>query len=418
MADLPVVVIGAGPIGLSIAHELARNDVEVVVVERGHVGSGAARRNAGWIVPIMAAPVPAPGVVSHALRWMLNPESPLRVAPDPDLGHIAFMARMLLASSARRHARGLAAVGALARGSLELFEQYAADGIEFEMHRDGVLLAFLSREERDRHRPEYASAAQHGYADVCDLTAADVADLEPGLSRRVVAGLLSPDQAFIDPGTFVDGLARRLTALGVPILTEQTDPQIRREAGGALFVQTTTFRTPAAKVVIAAGAASTELTASVGFRMPLRFGKGYGFDLSPAPTQLRHAVYLSEAKVAATPLARGLRLAGTMEFGGDPQRIDQRRARGIIKSSTPYFAQDLGATPSPFAGLRPMTPDGLPVIGPVPNAPGVFLATGHAMLGITLAPRTAQIVTELLLSGLSPDVLTPFSPARFARRSR
>ncbi|MDQ1248876.1 MAG: D-amino-acid dehydrogenase, partial [Actinomycetota bacterium] len=195
MADHAVVVIGSGPVGLSVAFELATRGVQVAVLEAAAVGSGAARRNAGWVVPIMAAPVPSPGVVSQAVRWMFKSTSPLRVAPDLDPGHVAFMFGMLRAWSPRRFQRGLAAVSALADGTLELFDSYAARGVDFELHRDGVLLAFTSHDEYEAHVGEYVSAATAaGLAAPDLLTTAAVRGLEPGLSNDVIAGILCPDQ--------------------------------------------------------------------------------------------------------------------------------------------------------------------------------------------------------------------------------
>lgn len=407
-----VVVIGSGPVGLSVAYELARGGADVAIVDRAAVGSGAARRNAGWVTPILSAPVPAPGVIATSLKWMLDAESPLRVAPDLSLGHVAFMLRMLAASTPTRFARGLAAVGELGRGTLELFREYRAAGVEFEMHDDGVLLVFRSADERDHHAHDLAESARFGSADLVPLSGADLRDLEPTLSDHADAGLLSPDQAYLSPSTFVDGLAARLKAMGVPLLTEQVPVAVRRRRD---HVEVLAGRRilGAHRVVIAAGVGSASLTASLGCRIPLRFGKGYGFDLPLPPVRPRRAIYLAAERVAVTPLDSGLRLAGTMEFGGDPEALDLRRAAAIVASSRPYFRGDLGPAPRPWSGLRPMLPDGLPAIGELPGCPAAILATGHAMLGVTLAPRTGRLVRELVLTGRTPDVLTPFDPGRF-----
>lgn len=417
MSNEAVVVIGAGAIGLSCAYELATSGAEVVVIDTADVGAGASRRNAGWVTPVLAGPVPSPGVIPQALRWMTDPTSPLRVAPDPDPRHVAFMTRMLLASTRRRHEAGARATAELARGTIDAFRRYVDDGVDFRLHEQGVLFAFLSREARDTHLEEYAIAEEYGNAPVAALSAADVAEIEPALSRRVVAGLLSPDQAFVDPNELVDALARRVDALGVRVLTGQSDVRLRVPSAGRVEVSTQTTRIAAGTVVVAAGVGSRGLAEQVGLTIPLRFGKGYGYDISGA-TNLRHAIYMCEARVAATPLPDRLRLAGTMEFGGDPNGVDVRRARGILSASAKYFEHPRSCSTEPFAGLRPMLPDGLPVIGPVPGVPQVVLATGHAMLGITLAPRTAEVVAGIVRTGEVPDVVAPFGAGRFARSRR
>lgn len=412
MADHAVVVIGTGPVGLSIAFELATRGIDVAVVEALTVGSGAARRNAGWVVPIMAAPVPAPGVVGKAARWMFDPTSPLRVAPDLDPRHIAFMLGMLRASSPRRFEHGLAAVGALAEGTLDLFDAYAGRGVDFEMHRDGVLLAFTSHGEFEAHVKEYLDAARvAGLATPELLDAAGVREAEPGLADSVVAGILCPDQMHLNPDSYVDGLRSAITAMGVPVL-EGTSVTGLSVASDLITLSSSRGSMSALQAVVAAGVGSARIVASVGQRLPLRFGKGYGYDLATPPVPLRRAVYLAEAKVAVTPLNDGMRLAGTMEFGGDPDRVDLRRAAGIITSSRPYFEGGIDTDRAPWAGLRPMTPDGLPVIGRMRRAPGVIVATGHAMLGVTLAPRTGQLVADLVEDRQPPE-LSPFAVERF-----
>jgi D-amino-acid dehydrogenase len=325
------------------------------------------------------------------------------------------MLRMLAASTPTRFARGLAAIGELGRGTLELFHEYRAAGVEFEMHDDGVLMVFRSAEERDHHAHDLAEAARFGSANIVSLSGADVRALEPTLSDHAVAGLLSPDQAHLSPSTFVDGLAARLRLMGVPMLTEQTPVAVRRRGDHVEVLAGRRILT-AHRVVIAAGVGSAALAASLGCRIPLRFGKGYGFDLPVPPERPGRAIYLAAERVAVTPLDSGLRLAGTMEFGGDPDAMDLRRATAIIASTRPYFRGDLGPAPQPWSGLRPMLPDGLPAIGEVPGCPAAILATGHAMLGVTLAPRTGRLVRELVLTGRTPVVLSPFAPGRFRRR--
>ena len=415
MADYAVVVIGSGPVGLSVAFELATRGVQVAVLEASTVGSGAARRNAGWVVPIMAAPVPSPGVVGQAARWMFKATSPLRVAPDLDPGHVAFMLGMLRASSPRRFQQGLAAIGALAVGTLGLFDAYAARGVDFELHREGVLLAFTSYEGYEAHVGEYVDAASAaGLAVPVLLQSAAVRELEPGLSDAVIAGILCPDQMHLNPDSYIEGLRRALLALGVPVIESRPVLGISATATG-VRVSTGGGTISADQVVVAAGVGSANIAASVGQRIPLRFGKGYGYDLPTPTVPVRRAVYLTEARVAVTPLDRGMRLSGTMEFGGDPDRVDGRRAAGIITSSRRYLAKDLSSTPEPWAGLRPMTPDGLPIIGRIRRAPQVIMATGHAMLGVTLAPRTGTLVADIVVGKPQPAELAPFSVERFQR---
>ncbi len=173
--------------------------------------------------------------------------------------------------------------------------------------------------------------------------------------------------------------------------------------------------------VLTAGAHTGQLSRLAGFPLPIQPGKGYGFDDTSGLVKLRHSVYLGEAKVAITPLSDRLRFAGTMEFGSRDATIDPHRLRGIVRSAHNFLpAFPSASQPRGWTGLRPMTPDGLPVIGPLPGKDNVLVASGHGMLGVTLTPMTAEIISSVVKGGqqASGIALTarPFAPQRFASR--
>ena len=168
-------------------------------------------------------------------------------------------------------------------------------------------------------------------------------------------------------------------------------------------------------VVIAAGAWSSNVARLFGVRLPIRPGKGYSVDYVPAPIGLRLPIMLSEAHCVITPLDGALRVAGTMELGGLDERVSATRVEALRQAPARYLRGWDPAAPSatPTAGLRPMAPDGLPIIGRLSGFRNLYVATGHAMLGLTLAPRTATLLAGVILDGADPDVLRPFSPGRF-----
>ena len=154
----------------------------------------------------------------------------------------------------------------------------------------------------------------------------------------------------------------------------------------------------------------------MGAPLPVRPGKGYSIDVDPFP--LRSSTNLSDAKVAVTPLTRNLRLAGTMEFGGLDEELNQIRIGAILRGPAVYFRDWTPPAPDtimPRAGIRPMTPDGLPIIGRLGDLRNAYVSTGHGMQGITLGPGSALALTELVLRGEMPEVLIPFTPARFTQ---
>jgi D-amino-acid dehydrogenase len=206
------------------------------------------------------------------------------------------------------------------------------------------------------------------------------------------------------------GLAQRLSAMGASIVPSTTVYELSRH-GSHWKVETTTGARLADDVVVAAGAWSAALVRPLGVRLPLVSGKGYSFSVE-VPTMPRRPVYLTEAKVGCTPLGQRLRLAGTMELSGIDTRIERHRVDAIARSARPFLGDvAAGARQDEWTGLRPMVPDGLPVIGPA-GPEGLWLATGHSMLGVTLGPTTGRVLAEAMAGRPSVE-LSPFSPARF-----
>jgi D-amino-acid dehydrogenase len=410
---MSTAILGAGPIGLASAFELASRGESVTVISKATNVGEAAHVNAGWIVPIMSAPVPAPGALKKSIRWLLDSRSPLKIAPDLSPGHITFMLSMLKYSTQKNFLHGLAALSEFGRGSLPAFDSYIQQGVEFEIHRSGVLMAFTSQAELDSHAVEFDGIEKFGLAPVKVLSASDMKEREPLLSDIVKFGIDCSDQYFIDPTSLILGLQKKCRELGVEFI-EHSGPISLETRGTRAEIKVGPTTISSDQVVVAAGSGSRELLENIGIRIPIRFGKGYCFDF-PGEKRIKNSLYLSAAKVAVTPNQNYLRFAGTMEFGGDGLKINHKRAEGILNSSAKYFTENLFNKSQPKSGLRPMTPDGLPVIGKLSGANNLYIASGHAMQGVTLAPNTARVIADLILDGSSSVNLNYFNPERFSR---
>jgi D-amino-acid dehydrogenase len=214
----------------------------------------------------------------------------------------------------------------------------------------------------------------------------------------------------------MDALTRRLREMDVSVRpgVEVTAAEMR--AARATGVLTSAGRIEGDAFVIAAGTWSAIVSQFFGFRFPLQAGKGYSLTLHNPPIALRRPVYLDEARVACSPFDRSLRLAGTMELSGLDPAPDFRRIVPLEKAAATYFRRwDAQAARSTWMGMRPVVPDGLPVIGRVPGLDNVYLATAHAMMGITLAPATGVAMADLITEQTPEFNLTPFDPARFTQ---
>ncbi|MFE2444851.1 NAD(P)/FAD-dependent oxidoreductase [Streptomyces sp. NPDC059426] len=409
-----VTVVGGGVVGLACAHYLSAAGLRVTVLERDRLGSGASRGNAGEVCPDLVEPLAAPGVIGTALRGLHRPDSALAVHPPAGAELLRFLVRFGLLATSRHYMRGAAALGALAKGTFGLFEELEAAGVDGEAHKDGFLFAFPSRE----YAAEALTAFRRLDAPIAPggvLEGTRLAEAEPSLTEGARAGFVVERQWSLDPSLFVDRLAEQLRGQGVE-LVEGARVSAVTDRGGRTEVRTSagTYRSDA--VVIAAGVWSRELVRGLGLDVDLVAGKGYSFSVAAEPPPSR-LVHLGAAKVVLTPMGKRVRVAGTMEFERDADRFRQRRIEAIVAAARPYLRHaDWDDRQEEWVGPRPMTPDGLPLIGPVPGHPRVLLATGHNMLGLMLAPATGRLVAGLLTGTADSALSSAFAPVRSVRR--
>jgi D-amino-acid dehydrogenase len=409
-----VAIVGAGIIGLATAYHLLKDGHEVTLIDAAHPGSGASLGNAGWIVPAEVGPVAAPGMVLQGLKWMLRKDSPLYVQPSLRPDFVTFMVALARRSNRRDFREAMQANLALAEGTLGLLDDYLTDGMRFEMHAEGLLLAFATQGNFQHHQDDLDLANRFGL-DPQVLTGEQVAGMEPALKPSLAGGLYFPHERHLRPDQLVGGLTDRCRALGATFLDQAPLTAVRRDAN-VLALVTPAGEVTADQYVLAAGAHSGPLSRLFGAPMPIRPGKGYSVDYRPAPVQLRAAVNLCDAKVAVTPLDGQLRLAGTMEFAGLDANVNPMRVSAIRRAPTRYFShwdEALEPSAAAWAGARPMTPDGLPVLGRLPGLSNGWVAAGHGMLGVTLGPGTGLAIATAIGTGSAPKVLRPFDPVRF-----
>lgn len=412
--DADVLVIGGGVIGVCTAYALQLRGVRTTLLERGEICSGASHGNGGWIFPSESAPIPGPGVIRESLPWLLDPESPLYIQPRPSLALLRWMWRFRAACNEADMRRSFALRRALSLASLELYEKLAAiDGLEFGFRREGLIVACRNRKTlTDSQRDIALLEADGGHATW--LSADELRQRNPALSPSLAGGIEFPADAHITPGDFVRNLAAEIERRGVSLHpnTEVLDIEWSRRA--PVTVRTTRGDFSASEVVLAAGAWTPELSRSLGLRVPVEAAKGYSISVERPKDYPETPVMLAEAKVFVTPMGSMLRMGGTLELAGLDLRINRRRLDSVVRA-TRSDMPGLVTTPTLeiWRGLRPLTPDDLPIIGRPPGTTGLILATGHGMSGISQGPMTGELIAQLV-TGEKPSLdLAPFSPERF-----
>jgi D-amino-acid dehydrogenase len=394
-----VVVIGGGAIGAAVAYELVRRGARVTVVERDRGPDGCSFGNAGLICPSHAEALASLESIRNGVGWLGRRDSPFYLRPRLPL--LPWLVRFAAAALPGRSAAATAALRALAAASLERHARLAAAGLPTGFARRGILSVYETE----------AALARAGGGERLDAAAAR--ELEPAVAPGIAGARFHRGEAHCDPGAFVTAL---LGASGAEVRTGVEVLRLRRANGRISALETTAGTLPAGAVVLAAGSWSRELARQVGVHLPLEPAKGYHVELDGAVLRSRIPVYMEEAKVTATPLGGRLRLGGTLELSGLDLAVDPVRVRAIADAAGRTLQLPAGArTVAVWRGLRPCTPDGLPVIGPAEGVDNLMLATGHAMLGITLAPVTGEIVASLLGGDPPGHDIEPYRASRFTR---
>jgi D-amino-acid dehydrogenase len=401
-----VIVVGGGIAGLGVARGLVRRGVAVTVLERGTVGGGATWGSAGWICPAQAGPLPEPDALRYGLRSLVDRTSALYVDPRRLPGMLPWLARFARACTAERHAAGVRTLATFARRSFELLDELAADGAALRAYKQGIVVASTRERPLRDFLHSMAPARQCGLEVPTELLVGGaVRELEPALSPASRYGAFIAEHWHLDSAELATAIADVLRRAGVTIeehteVLELLPRGVRTEAGVL----------DADAVVLAAGAWSPALR-----RMPVLGGKGYSFTVQPT-VMPRHSLLFVETHVACSPFSDRLRVAGTMEFSGLSSPVDVRRVESIKARTRSLIGWDESTESDTWAGLRPVAPDGMPIVGRWQDGGDLYVATGYSMLGITLGLPLGEALAAVIVGGEDDPELGPLSPGRFARR--
>ncbi len=410
-----VLIIGGGSIGLNCAYYLLKGGRKVTLIDSGNIADGSSTGNAGHIVPSHIIPLAAPGVLSNTIKWLLHPStSPfgMKISLAPDyLKWLLSFARNCNQSNVDRALSPLKALGELsAQNYARLISE---EGIVCNFQQKGLLFLYDSAAAWHEGRVEAELLSSHGVATTI-LGQAELCDLEPGVTDAVLGGILYPGDANLNPGLFLQQLAERVRALGAKIHEHCAVQRLRVTNNRVTSVITEGGEFCPEEVILAAGSWSPEVVKGLKMNIPVQAAKGYSLTMAAPPDTLRHALLLAERRIAASPMGGLLRFTGRLELSNLDMSVSQRQIDAIMAGARRYlnFPQQPTSLTT-WAGLRPTTPDGLPIIGRSDIYPNLILATGHGMLGLSLGPGTGQLVAEIVCGESTTVGKDCFAPSRF-----
>jgi D-amino-acid dehydrogenase len=409
-----VVVVGGGVIGLACSHYLADTGRQVRILEQDQIGSGASHANCGLIYTSDLIPLCAPGAVRQELWRMLRRRSPLHIQPSLNWELMNWLARFALKCNRRHLAHAMRAKEGLLRHSRRLYDVLFGDGLlSAEYDRKGVLIVFRDKNELKHYARTIELLKPFGF-DAELMEGQALFDHEPALRRDVCGVWYQKGDSHLRPEALMESWKNYLVGRGVDMVERCELHRFVSENGRIVNANTSLGDFSADNYVLAAGAWTPMLVRPLDLRLPIVPGKGYSITMSRPANCPRIPCYLHERNVVVTPWASGYRLGGTMEFSGFNTEMRSKRLEHLRTAAGEYLKDPLGASVrEEWVGLRPMTYDDLPVIGPAPGHRNLYLASGHGMLGISMAPSTGLLISELI-AGNSPHIDPSFfDPHRF-----
>lgn len=418
MSARRTVVVGGGVVGGFCAWYLRASGREVCLVEADRFGRACSHANCGYVCPSHVLPLTAPGVIRKTLRAMLRPDSAFSIKPRLSWDLAKWLVQFALRCNQTKMLEAAPTIHQLLQSSLSLYESFLAETqAQVQWERRGLLFVyqdphhFEAYEAIDRVLQEQFGVPAVAYAGEA------VRELEPALKSGLAGGWHYPGDCHLRPDRLMSELAVHLQRQGVEILENAAATGIRLEHGRTVALETTKGDIEGSDFVFATGAWTPLLDKVLGVRVPIEPGKGYSFTTRLPKLAPRIPLILEEHSVAITPFEDGYRVGSTMEFAGYDTSMNAKRLELLRAGARHYLVEPYGEeVTEEWWGWRPMTWDGKPVVDRIPQASNTWLAVGHNMLGLSMAPATGKLIAELMNDEVPHLNPIPLSLARLGVR--
>lgn len=414
---MSVVVIGGGVIGAACAYYLCKSGRQVTLIERGTFGKGCSHGNCGFVCPSHALPLAMPGMLRAAFKSLLQRDAALSIKLrfDPALwSWLYHFARRCNHADMMDSAQ---AIAALLGSSRRLYDELMkTEPFDCEWQTRGLLFVFASPKAMEHYTETDKLLRESFNMPATRYDGPALTKLEPALKPGLAGGWHYPGDAHLRPDRLMASWQQVLTQHGVSIREHCELKGFVRDQHRARAVVTSQGDIPADEFVVAAGAWTPLLNEHLGCQVPIQPGKGYSITM-PRPARCPAIPLLfEEHRVAATPMQTGYRLGSTMEFAGYDTTLNRRRLE-LLREGARHYLHEPYCEPieEEWYGWRPMTYDSKPIIDRSPIMENVIITAGHNMLGLSMAPATGKLVTEML-AGEKPHLdIGPYALSRFAK---
>ncbi len=413
-----IYIIGGGIIGLFSAYYLEKQGHQISIVEQTDLTDGCSFGNAGMVVPSHIIPLAAPGMISKGLKMLFNSQSPFYIKPRLSGSLVKWGYHFYKASTEKHVQYAIPILRDISLLSRKLYTELAQESFfDFGFKEKGLLMLYKT-ESAEKEEMKTAHIANKVGIEAHILSAKEVQALETEVKLNVRGGVYFPKDAHLTPQVLIKEIIKYLKNKGVEVLDKTEVKGFEKQNGSVQSIITSKGKLENIDaMILSVGAWSPILMEQLGISLPLQSGKGYSFTLKNREKNVQIPSILTEAKVAVTPMGSDLRFAGTMEITDIDLSIDMQRVSGIANAIPKYYPEIKVQIPEKqeiWKGLRPCSPDGLPYIGRSKHLKNLVIATGHAMMGISLAPATGKLVQELIDNQPLSMEIGAFSPNRFS----
>jgi D-amino-acid dehydrogenase len=410
-----VIIIGGGVAGLCCAYYLRQAGMEVTVLEKNQLTEGCSFGNMGYVSPSHFIPLATPGIIRQGLKWMLSASSPFYIKPRLNWPLLQWGMRFWQKSNAQQVAAAAPHLVNLLMLSRELTVDMSKVLPEaFDFTEKGIwMLSKLAKTAE--HEKQLADQATGFGLKTVVCNGAEVQAYEPEVQVDVVGGVLYLDDCHLDPAAFMQALHSYLQQIGVRFMLNTPITGFQQRNGRVTAVDTHKGALPCDELVLANGSWMGQTARMLGISLLMQPGKGYSISYPQLDRNLHYPSILVDDRVATTPIGRRLRIGGTMELSGHSDNILPKRVMAIYQAFSKYYPDMSLPLPDPakaWYGYRPVTPDGLPYIGRHRRYANLSFAGGHAMLGISAAAATGQLIAQLLQGQPTGIDIGAFSPER------